>query len=334
VTTQRIELSNTAGRLLLWMQRLLVIAGTAMLTWSAALAADALIAQHSARTAFETAVLARRVAVPSSLDALKVVAPAPVVRTIEKGSPIAALSIPRIHLSAMVLHGSDPQTLRRGPGHLENTAFPGEPGNVVIAGHRDSFFWPLQSIHLGDDIFLDTSEGPLQYRAASARVVTPNDISVLAPTDEPVLTLITCYPFSVLGPAPDRFVVRATRVGGPSAAAVEPRNQAVLEPARPAALDTIGANDSGSVGRLGGDDQSLVQEAVGSYLRIQGARLATRRNIHYGGSTAFTCDITFSDDRAIADCNAPLSSEQEPKGRIFTLERSDNAWAIKSVVLK
>jgi sortase A len=325
------KLSSAPHRLLLWLERVLIIAGTALLAWTAALVADALIAQRNARSAFETALLARTVAVPSALDEMRIVAPASLLRAVERGSPIAALSIPRIHLSAMVLHGSDAQTLRRGPGHLEKTAFPGEPGNVVIAGHRDTFFWSLQNIHLGDDVFLDTSEGPSQYRVTSARVVNANEVSVLAPTDEPVLTLITCYPFSVLGPAPDRFVVRARRVDKPSAAPVE----VLPAPARPASIDTIGAIESISADRPS-DDQSLVQEAVGRYLRIQGARLVTRTDVRFGGSPAFTCDITFSDDRAVADCStvAPSSSAQEPNGRIFTLERSDDAWAIRSVALK
>jgi sortase A len=314
--------SSALGRLLLWTERMLVIAGTAMLTWGAVLVADALVAQRTARSAFEAALMAKSVAAPSALKGATVVAPAPLPRAVETGSPIASLSIPRIHLSAMVLQGSDTQTLRRGPGHIENTALPGEPGNMVIAGHRDSFFWSLQDVHLGDDIFLDTTEGPLQYRVTSARVVTPRDVSVLTPTDEPVLTLITCFPFSVLGPAPDRFVVRAVQVGGSSAAPVEAHAQTPRESAVTAALNTVAANDSIAVGRVS-DDQGLVQEAVRSYLRIQGARLVT-------------CAITFSDDRAVADCTsvAAASSEQEPQGRIFTLARAEHGWSIRSIALK
>ena len=314
--------SGRGARLLLCAERLLVIAGSAMLVWCAALVVDAFIAQRSARSEFETALLASGVASPPALEEVAVVPPR--VRTVDRGSPIAALSIPRIQLSAMVLHGSDAQTLRRGPGHLENTAFPGEPGNVVIAGHRDSFFWSLQNIHLGDDIFLDTRDGPLQYRVTSVRVVKPRDVSVLAPTDEAVLTLITCYPFWVIGPAPDRFVVRAIRVGGPSAALAKARNESPLEPAGSAALEALAASESVpvAVGRVA-DDESVVRQTVGRYLRMQGAKLVT-------------CDVTFSDDRATADCNsvAVMASEQEPRERTFILERSSEAWAIRSIALK
>ena len=311
-----------SARLLLWAERLLVIVGTAMLVWCGALVVDAIIAQRSARSEFETALLVNSVASPPALKAVAVVPPR--MRTVNTGSPIAALSIPRIQLSAIVLHGSDAQTLRRGPGHLENTAFPGEPGNVVIAGHRDSFFWSLQNIHLGDDIYLATRDGPMQYRVTSARVVNPRDVSVLAPTDDAVLTLITCYPFWAIGPAPDRFVVRAIRVGGPSGVPANARNQPPLEPAGSAALEALGASESVpmAVGRVA-DDESVVRQTVGRYLRMQGAKLVT-------------CDVPFSDDRATADCNsvAVMESEQEPRERTFILERSSDAWAIRSIALK
>lgn len=326
---------SRVARLLLWAERLLVIAGTAMLVWCAALVVDAIIAQRNARSEFETALLANRVPSPPAVEKVAVVPRR--ARTVDRGSPIAALSIPRIQLSAMVLHGSDAQTLRRGPGHLENTAFPGEPGNVVIAGHRDSFFWSLQNVHLGDDIFLDTRDGPLQYRVTSVRVVKPRDVSVLATTDEAVLTLITCYPFWVIGPAPDRFVVRAIRAGGPSAAPAKTRNESPPEPAPSAALEALAESDliPAAVGRVT-DDESVVRQAVGRYLRMLGAQLVTRDDFRLDGPLAFTCDVTFSDDRAIADCNsvALMASEEEPRGRIFTLEHSGDAWAIKSIALK
>jgi sortase A len=132
------------------------------------------------------------------------------------GTPLADLAIPRIRLSAVILQGSDTSTLRRGVGHVEDTPLPGQGGNVVIAGHRDTFFRPLRNVRVGDDIFLNTLGEHLHYRVASFAVVESTEISVLAPTDVPTLTLITCYPFWVLGRAPDRFVVRATRVTDPA----------------------------------------------------------------------------------------------------------------------
>lgn len=202
-----------------WAARLCVIAGAALLTWSAVVVIDGRMSQRAARQSLETASVVSRAdprapasapaLAPAADEAIDTPRPAPAVYT---GSAIGALSIPRVHLSAVVLQGSDARTLRHGPGHLEHTALPGETGNVVIAGHRDSFFRPLRNIQVGDDIFVDTPEGRFHYEVSSLRVVNAHEVSVIEQTVAATLTLITCYPFWVLGHAPDRFVVRAMRV--------------------------------------------------------------------------------------------------------------------------
>jgi sortase A len=123
--------------------------------------------------------------------------------------PLAQILIPRIGLSAVVLEGDDDRTLRLGPGHIAGTAIPGQAGNIAIAGHRDTFFRPLRKVRVGDEITLVAHGGRLRYRVTSLRVVSPDDVSILDPTVRSSLTLVTCYPFWVLGPAPDRFIVRA-----------------------------------------------------------------------------------------------------------------------------
>jgi LPXTG-site transpeptidase (sortase) family protein len=256
----------------------------------------------------------------------------------EAGSAMAILAIPRIGLSTAVLHGSDARTLRRGPGHVENTAGPGQNGNAVIAGHRDTFFRPLRNIRVGDDIFLDASSGRYHYQVTSLLVVNPRDLSVLTPTDEATLTLITCYPFWVLGHAPDRFVVRATRVDSPGAAALEARMHPPLELATPPSL--VRSNEPASALVVTtvapSDDASLVRRAVGRYLSIHGLQLVTRTGAHVSGQSAFTCNVRFDEDRATADCDpvadAPVGNA--PHGRTFALERSNDSWAIRSIVLK
>lgn len=115
----------------------------------------------------------------------------------------------------MVLQGSDNPTLRHGVGHIETTPLPGEPGNVAFAGHRDSFFRPLQQVQVGDDIWVDTFANRLHYRVSWFRIVKSNEISVIGPTATAALTLVTCYPFGFIGRAPDRFVVRASPVEDP-----------------------------------------------------------------------------------------------------------------------
>ena len=101
--------------------------------------------------------------------------------------------------------------LRLGAGHIEGTPLPGEAGNSGIAGHRDTFFRELKDIRRNDEIQFQTATGLYHYKVDWMAVVAPDDTSVLAPSTESVLTLVTCFPFEFLGSAPKRFVVRAHR---------------------------------------------------------------------------------------------------------------------------
>jgi sortase A len=112
-------------------------------------------------------------------------------------------------LAVIVVQGDSERILRRAVGHLAATALPGETGNVVLAGHRDTFFRSLRNIRRGDVITFKTHEGDFDYVVEATSVVRPSDVKVLRPTGGRTLTLITCFPFYYLGPAPDRFVVRA-----------------------------------------------------------------------------------------------------------------------------
>lgn len=129
-----------------------------------------------------------------------------------KGSILGRIEISGLGLPVMILEGTDGRTLRRGVGHIPGTALPGEQGNIGIAGHRDTFFRPLQNIHKDDEITLTTLKGVYHYRVDSVKLVEPDDMSVLDNSSDAVLTLVTCYPFYYVGPAPKRFIVRAVRI--------------------------------------------------------------------------------------------------------------------------
>lgn len=127
---------------------------------------------------------------------------------VSAGSWLARLEGPA-DLQATVLEGSDKGTLAKAAGHIENTALPGEDGNIGIAGHRDTLFRPLRHIKEGDVLRLETGEATYIYRVSHTSIVDPHDVHVLAPTGEPTLTLVTCYPFTAIGAAPRRFIVHA-----------------------------------------------------------------------------------------------------------------------------
>jgi LPXTG-site transpeptidase (sortase) family protein len=130
----------------------------------------------------------------------------------EPGSYLFQLSFPRQKKTFDVVEGTTRKALRKGPGHLEGTAMPGSTGNSVIAGHRDTHFRVLKDVALGDEIRIDVGEKRYVYRIVSTHIVPPTDVSSLNSSDDPILTLVTCYPFYFVGPAPDRFIVRAKAV--------------------------------------------------------------------------------------------------------------------------
>jgi sortase A len=112
----------------------------------------------------------------------------------------------------MVGEGVDAKTLRLSVGHIPTTALPGQTGNVGIAGHRDTFFRGLKDLRAKDEIVFSTLSGNFKYQVESLTVVDPDDLSVLAPSIENMLTMVTCYPFSYIGSAPKRFIARARQV--------------------------------------------------------------------------------------------------------------------------
>jgi len=175
---------------------LLLAAGVLAVGYAAVVVVDARTYQASALRRFERA----RAAAPVAL--------VPLVQ----GAALGELRIPRLGLAAVIVQGDSAGVLQRGVGHLSETALPGEAGNVVLAGHRDTFFRPLQGIRAGDVITIRTSTADVDYIVESTAVVAPDAVDVLRATSRRTLTLVTCFPFHYVGPAPRRFVVRAVEV--------------------------------------------------------------------------------------------------------------------------
>src|SRR5215470_10027864 len=139
-----------------------------------------------------------------------------------QGQPVARLRIPAAKMDYVVFGGDDPATLEKGPGHVPGSELPGEQtnrNNCVITGHRDKHFRRLAGVKTGERIELETRKGTLYYRVVSREVVLPNAVRVLQPTEKPRLTLITCYPFNWVGPAPKRLVIVAEPTPEKSASA-------------------------------------------------------------------------------------------------------------------
>jgi sortase A len=130
--------------------------------------------------------------------------------------PLGRIEIASVGLTAMIEEGTSNRTLQRGVGHIIGTALLGNSGNVGLAAHRDTFFRKLRDIQAGDDIKLTTLTGTAMYRVELISIVEPEDSRVLRDDGENILTLVTCYPFSYIGPAPKRFIVRARQMSSTS----------------------------------------------------------------------------------------------------------------------
>lgn len=191
-----------ARRLRVWLERTLWVIGAASLSWVAATALDRQATQRAAQARLESVIAATAAA------------PTPPPRAPVPGELVGRIEIPRLGVSALVITGDDARTLRRAVGHLPDTPLPWQSGNSALAGHRDTFFRPLQRVRPGDEVRLTTPHGTLQYRVQRRLVVEPDALWVLDRAPETDLTLITCYPFDAVGPAPRRFIVQASRVPG------------------------------------------------------------------------------------------------------------------------
>ena len=128
---------------------------------------------------------------------------------VKEGDILGRIEIQRLGLKVVILEGTTSQTLRLGVGHIEGTALPGEAGNIALAGHRDTFFRALKDIRTSDEIQVQSATGIARYEVDNVRVVSPDNIGVLAPSPAAAITLVTCYPFHFIGAAPERFVVHA-----------------------------------------------------------------------------------------------------------------------------
>jgi sortase A len=208
----RLRVSQTVAKgILRWAQRGLFAVAALMLGYCGFVVLDAWIFQNHEDGEFERLLAEHQAATGQKLQAASAASPKISPQAV-MGALIGRIEIPRVGISVMVVEGVGGKTLRRAVGHIPGTSLPGDPGNVGISGHRDTFFRPLRNIRENDIITLTTPFGTYRYRVVSTKIVTPHDVGVLDAGANEILTLVTCYPFYFVGAAPDRFIVRAERV--------------------------------------------------------------------------------------------------------------------------
>src|SRR5579884_1894987 len=186
-----------------FLDRLLLIVGVACLATYVVFTVQAKIYQHQLDESFD-AMVRHEKSLPHPKS--PIVSAEPVFG---EGDMVGRMEIPRLDVSVMVLEGVASRTLRLGAGHIPGTAFPGFGGNAAFAAHRDSFFRALSKIQPNDEIRFEMLGRTVNYHVVGTQIVKPDNVDVLKPDKTETLTLVTCYPFYYIGPAPKRFIVKA-----------------------------------------------------------------------------------------------------------------------------
>jgi len=199
-------------QVLKWTRRALFAGGIAMLGYCMLVLLDLTIFQHREKQRFERLLDDRRRQAAHTQPQDVTAAAVKAVTATGPAGLIGRIEIARLGVSVVIIEGTDKPTLRRAAGHIAGTAMPGQRGNVGIAGHRDTFFRPLRNVQRNDIVTLTTPGADYRYRVVSIKIVRPSEVAVLNPDGNEILTLVTCYPFYFVGPAPNRFIVRAERV--------------------------------------------------------------------------------------------------------------------------
>jgi sortase A len=200
-TTERERFAQRGQHFLRWTRRLFLITGSLALAYVALALLHAKHYQEAANNTLEQQIHAEEGhKIGLSRSAAK------------EGDVLGRIGIPRLGMRVAVLQGTTSQTLRLGVGHIDGTPLPGEPGNVGIAGHRDTFFRGLKDIRPSDEIQIQTATGLFRYQVDWVQIVVPGDTGILEPAAGSALTLVTCYPFHFIGSAPERYVVHAHKL--------------------------------------------------------------------------------------------------------------------------
>jgi len=126
------------------------------------------------------------------------------------GEIAGLLEIPKIKSELAIVEGTDPDDLKKGVGHYEGSFYPGENGQIVLSGHRDTVFRRLGELEIGDILKMRMPAGDYEYEITGTKIVDADDRSIITlQNDEEELIVTTCYPFSYIGNAPDRYIIYA-----------------------------------------------------------------------------------------------------------------------------
>ncbi|WP_299092772.1 class D sortase [uncultured Metabacillus sp.] len=128
------------------------------------------------------------------------------------GEAVGILHIPRLNAHLPIVEGTDPDDLEKGVGHYKGSYYPGENGQIVLSGHRDTVFRRAGELKIGDSLEIGLPYGSFEYEITKTKIVEADDVSIITLQNETEeLLLTTCYPFSYVGNAPQRYIIYAKK---------------------------------------------------------------------------------------------------------------------------
>jgi LPXTG-site transpeptidase (sortase) family protein len=189
---------------------LLWIIAVASIGYCSVAYAGAAVHQYREKALLKAGRVAPDATIPASVDTATIAAS----RGLGYGV-LGVIEIPRLAISSVVEEGVDSSTLWEAVGHIPGTAMPGEAGNSALAAHRDTYFRGLGDVEIRDVIVFRSPTANFRYRVESMRIVEADATDALPHSATPTLSLVTCYPFLYVGPAPKRFIVTARAESSP-----------------------------------------------------------------------------------------------------------------------
>jgi sortase A len=264
-----------------WLERLLVVVAVVCLGWWTTMTVHGWYFRTQQMSLFESLTRKDGNDLPPLPEPSQ---PRLLHASLESGGLVGVLDVPRLGISTPVISGDDEQALDVAVGHLADTPLPWEHGNSTVAAHRDGLFRPLEHVRRGDLVRMRTAHGDFDYTVRDTKIVDPDDLSVLAKGRTDSLTLITCYPFAYIGHAPQRFIVRAERVGVPAQPGLQTRPAAAVQaataptPVRPRATKPKPAKPAKASARSA-PRQTLTRDTVSRQTRkgVSASRPAERK---------------------------------------------------------
>ncbi|MFZ2552726.1 MAG: class D sortase [Trichococcus flocculiformis] len=164
---------------------------------------------YETKTSTEKALAIAKTVIASQPEVQKDSEGQPIAQDYQQDDVIGILTIPKLDETYPIIEGTEEEMLAKGVGHYPTTALPGEKEQILLSGHRGTVFQRLGELIAGDRFIIDMGYGKFEYEMRESQIVAADDTTVIKPRGEEVLTLSTCYPFSYIGSAPDRYIIYA-----------------------------------------------------------------------------------------------------------------------------